>query len=104
MRMKNLLLWTLLLFIPTQSFAAEKLVFAIDLIRHGDRTPVTPLKNVNYEWKEGPGQLTAEGMRQEFELGQSLRRYYVEQTHLLPANYKYGTMYVRSTDVERTLM
>jgi lysosomal acid phosphatase len=104
MRLKSLFIWMLLLLIPVQGFAAEKLIFAIDLIRHGDRSPTRQLKNSNYEWKEGLGQLTAEGMRQEFELGQSMRRYYVEQTHLLPPNYRTGIMYVRSTDVERTLM
>jgi lysosomal acid phosphatase len=90
--------------IPSISFAAEKLVFALDLIRHGDRTPVFSMPAVDYKWSEGLGQLTAEGMRQEFELGQAFRKRYIETEHLLPEHYQHGTMYVRSTDYERTLM
>ena len=104
MRYKWLMLWLLLCLLPAESFAAEKLIFAMDLIRHGDRTPVTKLNNVDYEWKEGFGQLTATGMRQEFELGQSLRNRYINETHLLPQQYETGTLYVRSTDYDRTLM
>lgn len=104
MRLKLVLIWMLLLLLPAESFAAEKLIFAIDLIRHGDRTPTRKLKNVNYEWKEGLGQLTQTGMIQEFRLGQSLRKRYMDETHLLPDKYEFGTMYVRSTDYDRTLM
>src|SRR3989338_4890252 len=43
-------------------------------------------------------------MRQEHELGRQFRKRYIEQTHLLPPHYQHGTMYVRSTDYERTLM
>lgn len=89
---------------PTLLFAADKLLFAIDLIRHGDRTPFTFLPTVDYQWKEGPGQLTAEGMNQEYNLGMAFRQKYIEQTHLLPENYESGTIYVRSTDYDRTLM
>lgn len=104
MRYQSLIIGMLFLLLPVQSFAAEKLVLAIDLIRHGDRTPVSKLKKTNYVWKEGLGQLTPIGMQQEYELGQLLRKRYVDQTHLLPEKYETGTMYVRSTDYDRTLM
>ncbi|KTD79384.1 histidine phosphatase family protein [Legionella waltersii] len=94
----------LLVTAPSLLFAAETLVFAVDIIRHGDRTPILHLPKVDYQWKEGPGQLTAEGMQQEFQLGSELRKKYVDATHLLPEHYEYGTIYVRSTDYERTLM
>lgn len=85
-------------------FAAEKLVFAVDLIRHGDRTPVAEISRAPFGWKEGLGALTAEGMQQEYQLGVSLRKKYVNQYHLLPADYQAETIYVRSTDMNRTLM
>ncbi|MCW8397873.1 histidine phosphatase family protein [Legionella sp. PATHC038] len=94
----------LLLSAPSILFADDTLVFAVDIIRHGDRTPIIPLPAVNYQWREGPGQLTAEGMRQEYKLGVEFRRRYVEQAHLLPDHYEQGTMYIRSTSYERTLM
>lgn len=104
--MRNRIRLGIALFIsaPSFVFAADTLIFAVDLIRHGDRTPVSSLPAVHYEWKEGLGQLTAEGMQQEYNLGQALRKKYIEQTHLLPEHYQYGTIYARSTDYHRTLM
>lgn len=97
---------TFALFISTPSlvFAADTLIFAVDVIRHGDRTPVVLIPAINYQWQEGLGQLTAEGMQQEHKLGMEFRKKYIEQNHLLPERYKHGTMYVRSTDYDRTLM
>lgn len=97
-------LFLCLICFPVSGFAAEKLVFALDLIRHGDRTPTSRIPKVDYYWPEGLGQLTATGMRQEYEMGMEFRKRYVEQQHLLPEKYQYGTVYVRSTDYERTLM
>lgn len=90
-------------FTPTYLFA-DTLIFALDLIRHGDRTPLIELPNVDFQWDQGLGQLTAEGMEQEYKLGLEFRKLYVEQHQLLPKNYQAGTMYVRSTDYDRTLM
>lgn len=84
-------------------FAKEQLVFAIDLIRHGARTPSMPLPNEPYLWKEGPGELTAEGIQEETRLGQRLRQEYVEHYHLLPQQYDNTKIYVRSTRVSRTI-
>ena len=86
------------------TYAAEKLIFAVDIIRHGDRTPISEIPASPHVWKEGLGELTAEGMRQEFQLGTQFRKRYVEQEHLLPAQYSAELMYVRSTDFNRTLM
>ena len=104
MRYKLLPVFVFMIFMPALSFAAEKLIFAVDLIRHGDRTPIETIPKVDYQWTQGLGQLTATGMRQEHELGRQFRKRYIEQTHLLPPHYQHGTMYVRSTDYERTLM
>ncbi len=94
----------LLISVPAVLFAADKLIFAVDVIRHGDRTPGQILPTVDYKWKEGLEQLTARGMKQEYELGAKFRKRYVDETHLLPEHYQHGTIYVRSTDYERTLM
>lgn len=104
MRLAKTSILFLSLMLPVQSFAAEKLVFAIDLIRHGDRTPIITIPTSQNVWKEGSGQLTTLGMQQEYNLGVALRQRYVEKEHLLPRQYQAGTLYVRSTDVDRTLM
>lgn len=88
----------------TQVFSQEKLVFAVDLIRHGDRNPDKEIPASPISWKEGLGELTPMGMNQEYRLGVSLRKKYIDQYHLLPTNYNSQTMYVRSTDMNRTLM
>lgn len=98
------LTFALLISAPSLVFAADTLIFALDIIRHGDRSPLITLPMVNYQWPDGLGQLTAEGMQQEYELGMKFRERYVEQTHLLPEHYERGTMYARATGFDRTLM
>ncbi|XP_049781921.1 prostatic acid phosphatase-like [Schistocerca cancellata] len=75
------------------------------LFRHGDRTPIDPyptdpFRNRSY-WPEGYGQLTNVGKEQEYELGQWFRKRY---GNWLPNIYDPDDIYVRSTDVDRTLM
>lgn len=84
--------------------AEDKLIFAADVIRHGDRTPTTDIPNAPYTWPQGLGQLTAEGMQQEYRLGIQMHKRYIEQNHLLPEHYLADAMYVRSSDLNRTLM
>lgn len=97
-------IFALLVTIPSALFASEKLVFAVDIIRHGDRTPILTLPVLTHHWSEGLGQLTAKGMQQEYTLGVAFRKKYIDQWHLLPEKYQHGTLLVRSTDYERTLM
>ncbi|MDO8953595.1 MAG: histidine phosphatase family protein [Gammaproteobacteria bacterium] len=94
----------ILLLFPFSLFAQDKLIFAVDIIRHGDRTPSADIAYPPHSWPEGLGQLTATGMQQEFQNGVGFRQLYVTQEHLLPASYQTGTMYVRSSDYDRTLM
>ena len=98
------LIYAALISLPTLIYATEQPIFVVEIIRHGDRTPTVQLPAVDYVWKEGLGQLTATGMQQEYQLGVALRKQYIEQSHLLPKQYQYGTIYVRSTDYDRTLM
>lgn len=91
------------IFISSSVFA-EKLIFAIDIIRHGDRTPLLTSPVMEKIWPQGVGQLTPTGMRQEYELGKILRKRYVNQYHLLPQHYDINTMTVRSSGMPRTMM
>ncbi|MBS0288637.1 MAG: histidine-type phosphatase [Proteobacteria bacterium] len=81
----------------------EKLIFALDIVRHGDRTPLHGLPAAPAYWPEGLGQLTPEGMRACYEFGVSLRKKYIEEKHLISAKYHQDEIYVRSTDYDRTI-
>jgi hypothetical protein len=94
----------ILLFFAVNISAQDKLVFAVDIIRHGDRTPTTELPGANPAlWPEGLGQLTAEGTNQEYELGSRMRSFYLD-SGLLGSNYVPGTIAVVSTATDRTRM
>ena len=82
--------------------STDKLIFAIDVIRHGDRTPASDMPTAPHVWSEGLGQLTGIGMKQEHALGLKLHDRYIGK--LLPTSYQAGIMYVRSSDYDRTLM
>ena len=89
----------------TLSYPEKQVVFAIDIIRHGDRTPYCSEIPINpYNWPEGLGELTAIGIQQEFSLGRNLRSIYIKQYGLLPEKYDSSSLYVRSSDFNRTLM
>ncbi len=105
-QLKRNILFTLLIIFCNNNVLADspKLLFALDVIRHGDRTSIRDIPNASHEWKEGRGQLTAKGMQQEYELGAKLRKKYIFEEKLLPEHYQPNSLYVRSTDVDRTLM
>ncbi|XP_046387697.1 prostatic acid phosphatase-like [Ischnura elegans] len=88
---------------------AENDLSSLELVhivfRHGDRTPVEAYPNDPYKnsslWPVGWGQLTNEGKRQHYALGQFFRRRYGK---FLSPLYSKDEVHVRSTDVDRTLM
>ena len=84
----------------------EKLVFAVTLIRHGDRAPYARLKSnkINHQWPNGIAELTPKGMHQTYLLGKKIRERYVDTFHLIPPEYKNDSLYVLSTAYIRTVM
>lgn len=92
------------LLISFSAFSEGKLIFAIDIIRHGDRTPLIDSPEMKKIWPQGLGQLTPTGMQQAYSLGNRIREMYVNQYHLLPEHYDTNTMTVRASDMDRTLM
>lgn len=81
-------------------------VISQQIFRHGERNIVNPHPSDPYKdeenWPEGLGQLTVEGKRQLFRLGEYLRRRYSQS--LLGPNYSPKRIYIQSTDFDRTIM
>ncbi|XP_044168302.1 testicular acid phosphatase homolog [Acropora millepora] len=86
----------------------RKLVMLNAVYRHGDRSPTHIYPNDPYQedvWPQGLGMLTqSKGMRGEYALGKFLKKRYVKGYKLLNATYLHREIYIRSTDIERTLM
>lgn len=106
MRFSRLSVITLLAFLLNAPVLAanEKLIFALDLVRHGDRTGSDDFPTAPHTWSEGAGQLTSLGMKQQYQLGVKLHQRYMVDNQLLPKTYQANTIYARSTDYDRTLM
>lgn len=106
LKILKLLFAVCLIFISQIICAAQSYttLLTVDVIRHGDRTATINIPNAPHEWREGLGQLTAEGMHQLCELGNQFRIKYIDQQHLLPSHYVAKSLFVRSTNYDRTLM
>ncbi|VDK46417.1 unnamed protein product [Cylicostephanus goldi] len=77
--------------------------------RHGDRSPTRtykndPIREANWTFGGGGwGQLSPIGMRQMYNLGKLIRRKYVDNG-FLSGKYSSKEIYIRSTDVNRTII
>ncbi|EZA59943.1 prostatic acid phosphatase [Ooceraea biroi] len=88
----------------TEDLDLGTIVFANILYRHGDRTPIKAYPNDPYNessWPVPYGQLTNLGKHQHLLLGRWLRKRY---SNFLSDTYTLYDIYVRSSDVDRTLM
>ncbi|VDN05220.1 unnamed protein product [Thelazia callipaeda] len=85
----------------------DQLLLLQAIWRHGDRAPIKkclgdPISEK--DWPRGWGQLTAEGMAQHVKLGKIIYNRYVKELKFLSPLYNANEIYVRSTDVNRTLL
>ncbi|KAL5258461.1 hypothetical protein ACHWQZ_G009084 [Mnemiopsis leidyi] len=91
--------------------SADKLKLSILMFRHGDRSAIGMIPSDIYNvssWPMGPGELTPIGMENHLRNGKFFSDRYTDpeqDTYLgLDEHYRYGQVYVRSTDRDRTLM
>lgn len=75
-----------LLLLLLAELADAKLIYLYSLIRHGALYPVKQIYN-GAEVKRFRGNLTAVGMRQQYNLGTYLRAMYVDQERLLSPEF-----------------
>jgi len=82
------------------TYAKDAPSLVIELFRHGARGPLYPDFEPTKSWGNDFGELTAGGMRMHYLLGAAMKEKY---SHLL-GQYDPSKIYVRSTDVNRTIM
>lgn len=84
--------------------AADELVFAVVVNRHGDRAPFDAYPNLKYSWGVPPAELTPIGMGQTYALGTRLRERYVYNARLLEPRYQPGSIVAVASNTNRTIM
>jgi len=81
-----------------------KLIFAADIIRHGDRATIHKMPKVSTAWKEEElGNLTSKGRMDAIQVGKDFKKYYVDANSLLPYSFQPEAIQIRSTDFQRTI-
>ncbi|KAK6732377.1 hypothetical protein RB195_016640 [Necator americanus] len=86
----------------------DRLLMVQVVWRHGDRAPVMTYPTDQHQeeaWPNGWGELTTLGMRQQYALGRVLHKRYINSSDpLIGRRYSSKQVYIRSTDVNRTLI
>ncbi|XP_023941635.1 prostatic acid phosphatase isoform X2 [Bicyclus anynana] len=98
-------IFLVLLLLMPPAYGEKTIKYAAVIYRHGDRTTVDSYPNDPWKdeslWPEPFGQLTNTGKRQHYKFGKWLR---VKYPTLISEKYDAKEVYIRSTDVDRTLM
>uniref|UniRef100_A0A0N5A408 Acid phosphatase n=1 Tax=Parastrongyloides trichosuri TaxID=131310 RepID=A0A0N5A408_PARTI len=84
-----------------------KLIFIQSVWRHGDRSPTIGYPGDLLDesaWPQGWGQLSPLGMQEHVLLGKKIKNRYYDQLNFIGKNYYNHDIYVRSTDVNRTII
>ncbi len=97
------LLVSLIVLLTLLSKFSCKLEMVIEVFRHGARQPIGSPSYASH-WSETEGELTSAGIRQHYLLGREMRKKYIERLNFLPKYFNHSEIYVRSTDVNRTIM
>ncbi|KAH7726014.1 esophageal gland cell secretory protein 21 [Aphelenchoides avenae] len=85
----------------------DELLLVQAVMRHGSRSPTSTFPTDPYRedfWPQGFGELSGEGLKQQFELGRFVRERYVQKIPFLSKNYNSREVYFRSTDLNRTIL
>ena len=82
----------------------SKIIGVVEVSRHGARSPLEKYSWDGSDWKVSPGELTHEGVTQQYLLGKEFRQRYIIKEKVVSESYKLTEVYIRSTDYHRTLM
>ncbi len=81
-----------------------QLVFAMDVIRHGDRTPLYTIPSLSTSWPDAKkGHLTALGVQNSENFGRNIKNYYINKQKLLSSKFNKNHVLIRTTNYQRTI-
>ena len=86
------------------TIAEGRIIGAFQVCRHGARAPLEAFAWDKSQWKVNPGELTQEGLMQMYLLGKEFRSRYITQQNFVNQSFNMQEIYIRSTDVTRTIM
>ena len=83
----------------------KQLIFAFDVIRHGYRSPIKNIPNMTEKsWDvSATGTLTPLGAEGSQKVGRRLKSYYIDKLGFIDSNPSADSIYVASTEMERTI-
>jgi len=97
--MRALILCVLFLALP---LLQAELIQVIQLARHGARTP-NSFEFMSNQYRENEGQLTVLGLVQEYQLGQEMRKRYIEDSNFLSEEFDSSEVLIKSSWKNRTV-